>query len=1201
MSSRSSKGGAANWSGSEHERGTAAYLACHCLAREAVTQFDLPDDASVPLKLRLQADEPVDDIVCELSGGGRAFLQARTSLDFTNRRSTGIVSVVNQWLAQVEASPLDPERDRLLAVANRLSHPVEILRGALDVFRHRPIADLNGDQRRELERLEAMLSDLSVHKRRRLLRCAQIWVLRVSDDLEPAQNQCRQLLGSSLGGDLHRKGAWERLRNVCAGGARLRLGFDRDQLCDELRKIDIPLREDEPGSDGARRGAVVRYLDRLQRRGSQLDFAGLGATIPPLTLDHADAEVRISPGGPDGIDEERWGYELPWALRRWGRVLLTGLPGAGKSTALKAAAAAYAARSEWPTPIFARLDQLAERPSGIGIRQKLIEIAVEEASGADRRILAAELDRVLDGPGVALFLDALDETRDRRHQILRDLRSFFDDLPGGVEVALATRDLAYADAGSLEFFELRLLAPKHAEETAHAVLDALAARLGPADAGDRGAWVGQRMKWVEGWLGQDKALSETPLVVVLLSMLAAARSENALPETKAEVMVEVVEAVIEQWEGPGGRVVLGNLRGPLARRALQTAFTAVSGQLAEHELPLVADVQKALAALLAAELELPLIEGEACAEEALAFWDQAGFFVITSERRLIPRLRLFVELGEAQRVIAFSDSEIEEWIVTALAEPTYAEALRFAAQLSRSLAEKAVAIAAADGVPSHVVEMADLVETLPMLSASMRHLLAGALIAVVAGETGSRQAAAEALVRLDLSATLRRSARRALRTPPIAGLSSYEALLALGAARPSTEECEAIRQVLDTDPEIRTREEEERGWPVLSLFTADAVWSRAVTGAFERLLPDDASLVPRALEVHEQIGGAGSDRVVDLIRKYGDDEARNEVERRRRELIGPVRTRPNILERSEERDAADRQFLVWLSGLSPHIQLDQIQARRFDALIDLWRTLNLPSAPAFEPVDVLKRWPQFLRESFVLLAMLGAENLSLVASEAQQMLDEIDRLPEDAERVKGMLNMGGNDRKFDQWQRLEDRSAARQVLHRALRVRRWLSWLAIGAIAAGEPDAAELDEIVALLPDLQDENRQHAGLLVVAVEGEKRVRKWQDSEDSALRGAAAWWLAKSAPDLSRADLVVTVLEDRDDSVRDTFLRNIDPPASVVVLDALKVADLSPRPWACLRCGQDNPAGNSACQKCHVAAADTRRLAERLLKGDHADS
>ena len=34
---------------------------------------------------------------------------------------------------------------------------------------------------------------------------------------------------------------------------------------------------------------------------------------------------------------------------------------------------------------------------------------------------------------------------------LRDLRSFFDDLPGGVEIALATRDLAYADAGSLEF------------------------------------------------------------------------------------------------------------------------------------------------------------------------------------------------------------------------------------------------------------------------------------------------------------------------------------------------------------------------------------------------------------------------------------------------------------------------------------------------------------------------------------------------------------------------------------------------------------------------------------------------------------------------------------------------------------------------------------------------------------------------------
>lgn len=1198
MSNRS-RGGAANWSGSEHERGTAAYLACHCLARESVTQFDLPDDASVPLKLRLQADEPVDDIVCELSGGGRAFLQARTSLDFTNRRSTGLVSVVSQWVAQMGAGPLDPERDRLLAVANRLSHSVEILRGALDVVRHRPPADLNGDQRRELERLEAMLSGLPVRKRRRLLRCPQIWVLRVSDDLEPAQNQCRQLLGSNLVGDLHRKGAWERLRNVCAGGARLRLGFDRDQLCDELRKIDIPLREDEPGSKGARRGAVVRYLDRLQRRGSQLDFAGLGATIPPLTLDRADAEVRVSPGGPDGVDQERWGYELPWALRRWGRVLLTGLPGAGKSTALKVAAAAYASRPEWPMPIFARLDQLAERPAGVGIRQKLIEIAVEEASGADRKVLAAELDRALDVPGTALFLDALDEARDRRHQVLRDLRSFLDDLPPGVEIVLATRDLAYADAGSLEFFEIRLLAPKHAEETAHAVLDALAARLGPTDEGDHEDWVKQRVKWVEGWLGRDKALSETPLVVVLLSMLAAVRGENDLPETKAAVMAEVVEAVIEQWEGPAGRVVLGNLRDALARRALQAAFVAVSGQLASYELPPVADVQKAVAAQLATELELPLIEGEACAEEALAFWDQAGFFVITSDRRLLPRLRLFAELGEAQRVIALSDAEIEDWIATALADPTHAETLRLAAQLSRPLAEKAVAIVAAGAEPSNVVEIADVTDTVPMLSAATRRLLAEALIAVVAGETGSRQAAAEALVRLDLPATLRRSARRALRTPPITGLSSYEALLALGAAHPSADEREAIRRVLDTDPEVR-ESGEKGGLLVLSLFTADAIWSRAVGGAFERLLPDDPSLVPRALQVYEQIGGVGSDRVADLILRYGDDQARSEVEHRRREVIGSIRTRPNFLERSEERHAANRQFLAWLAGLAQHIQLDQIQARRFDALIDLWRTLDLPSAPAFEPADVLKYWPRLLRESFVLLATLGAEDLSLVASEAQWMLDEIERLPEDAERMEGMLNMGGGDRKFDQWQRLEDRNAARQVLHRALGVGRWLSWLAIGAIAASDPDAAELDEIVALLPDLRGENRQHAGLLVVAVEGEERVRDWLNSEDTALRGAAAWWLAKSASDGDQADLVATVLDDSDDSVRDTFLRNIDPPAPAVVLDAVKGADLASRPWTCLRCREDNPAGNSACQNCHVVAADTRRLAEQLLEGDGAD-
>lgn len=1154
----------------------------------------------MPLEIRLQADEPIDDIVCELSGGGRAFLQARTTLTLTNQRSSGLIHVASQWAEQAEAGALDPERDRVLAVAHRLSPAIETLQGALNVLRSRRRADLRDDQRHELAKLEEMLSGLPVRKRGRLLRCAQILVLRVKDELEPARNQCRQLLGSSLVGELHRKSAWERLLNVCAGGAQLRRGFDREQLCDELRKVDIPLREDEPGSEGARRGAMVRYLDRFQHRGSQLDFTGLGATIPPITLDRADAEVRVSPGGPGGVDEERWGYDLLWGLRRRGRVLLTGLPGSGKSIALKVAAAGYATRPEWPMPIFARIDQLAARPAGVGIRQRLIELAVEDASGADRQILATQLDQALDGSGVALFLDALDEAREGRYQVLRDLRSLFDDLPAEVEIVLATRDLAYADAASLDFFELRLLAPKNPKETVRAVLEALVERFGPAVGDEREAWVKQRVEWVEGWLGCDKALTETPLVVVLLSMLAAARGEGALPETKAAVMVEVVEAVIGQWEGPGGRVVLGNLHDALAGRALEAAFITLSGQLAMHELPLVVDAQEAVATMLATELDLPAIEAEACAEEALAFWDQAGFFIITSERRLLPRLRLFAELGEAQRVIALSNAAIDRWVTDALANPDRAETLRLAAQLSRPLAEKAIAIAAAGEASSDVVEVADVVEQLPLLSAPTRRRLAEALIAVVAGEGRSRRNAAEALVRLDLPATLRRSAREALRTPPIAGLTSYEALLALRAARPSKDERDAIRRVIHTEPETRERNEEDV-WSLLSLFSSDALWSRAVAGAFERLLPaGDPALIARALEVYERIGGPGSGRVADLIRRYGDEEARSEIDGRiKREMIGPLRTRPNFLERSEERDAANRQFLSWLAELVPPAELDQTQARRFDALIDVWRTLHLPSAPAFEPADVLAYWPTLLPECFAVLVTLGAEDLALVAGEAQQMLDEIERLPDDAEEIDGMLNMGGHDRRLDQWQRLEDHATAQNLLHRALAVGRWLSWLAIEAIAGGEPDADELAEIVGLLPRLKGENRQQAGFLVAAVEGERRARDWLAAEDSALRGAAAWWLARSAADGRYADFVETVLDDRDEAVRDTFLRHVKNPAPPLVLDALGTADLAPRPWTCLRCGHENPVGNSSCQQCHVVAADTRRLADDLLEGSRA--
>ena len=81
-------------------------------------------------------------------------------------------------------------------------------------------------------------------------------------------------------------------------------------------------------------------------------------------------------------------------MRRRGRVLLLGAPGGGKSTALRAAAAHWAQRHHWPTPIPVHLQRLAQ--SNRPVLERLLDVVVEEVLDLDERAaLRAALAREL--------------------------------------------------------------------------------------------------------------------------------------------------------------------------------------------------------------------------------------------------------------------------------------------------------------------------------------------------------------------------------------------------------------------------------------------------------------------------------------------------------------------------------------------------------------------------------------------------------------------------------------------------------------------------------------------------------------------------------------------------------------------------------------------------------------------------------------
>ena len=490
--SAASIGGASNEAGGEYRRAVGAYFAAHGLNGEHVAGLDLAPGDSAVQAVSLEWDSPVDDIFVELSNDHRAFLQAKRTLDLRTLRE-----VVDQWKRQVCEPDFDPKRDRLVAVSGRLRGVAIHVSDALARQRAERAGKPSQREEEALGKLGALISDLTRDQRRQIFQTAVVLELFVGEERFEDATVGRLLLDGHVVAKGEGLEAWRDLIRIAGKRARAREGSTIDGWLRELRDSGRRLVSDEKASRAGelerRRLALETLRKALVRAGRNLSLRPLGAAIPPIFFEEVDADVKVAPPGSDP-GHDRDGHQPLWAIRRRGRVLLTGLPGGGKTSLIGQVVARWARMEAWAIPVSVKLPDVLERMEGQGFTDAIIEVAVGVVPHAERPLVRRQIEEGMAEGRAALFLDGLDETGSERGHVVEMIQQLLDGIHPAVDVVLSTRDVGYAQAHSLGFADLRVRTPREIHRTVEAVVRAIAGSHGLAGE-DKEKFVTRRAGW----------------------------------------------------------------------------------------------------------------------------------------------------------------------------------------------------------------------------------------------------------------------------------------------------------------------------------------------------------------------------------------------------------------------------------------------------------------------------------------------------------------------------------------------------------------------------------------------------------------------------------------------------------------------------------------------------------------------------------
>jgi hypothetical protein len=1144
-------------------------------------------EAAIPRSFVLEADGPVDDLDVTLESG-KALIQAKRRLD-----ATAVKEAAKQWVALGKDGEFDPERTRLVVAGAEPSGPVNLLGRALERNRRSEAGGYTKGESDALEKLRNHLEKLDEEVREQLLRAAVVWPLDLHESNGVAESLGQALMEPGVVAVGKGKSAWRVLRDEARELAARRFGVNLRDLMELLADEDLPLTEDAKGYAAARlrerEVKLAAYRERVRQRGEYLDLSALGVPLTRVPLAEIDVSVTVTtvPGGAEEEDEGRAG-RLPWALRRRGRALLLGVPGSGKSVALEATAAHYAARPGWPLPIVASLKRVAPRLAFQGFGAALLEVAFENEPLEHQVALRTAAIELMRSGNAAVFLDALDESRATSPQIIAGLQEELGYSDPALEVLLSTRDATYADAHALDFPDLRLTDPERPRTTIDAILRLIVEQR-RLDGEEGRSWVETRREWVEARLETDPALRETPLMIVLLTLAAAEHGAgDDLSTGRAAVLQRVIDDVVTRWE-TGQRLAsetprLGSLQGGDAVKAARESFVTIGDLIFRGGEVVAEELVEPVAEMMRARFGLAPAPAEVVAEEALGLWDEAGVFIAEgASRRVRTRVQLFAELACALAIAEAPDEVREAWVRERLAEEKESQPLLLAAGLRKDITATMVEWLLADPHDSH---RADVLETAiqqgALLDEAAAERVAEGLLEVGVGDDEASWARARLLIGLDLSPEQQAGALACFDALDHPRTMLARAMAAERWPRKGAEAEADLRALLEADP-ILFRWKAGFFAPL-----PDRSYQETVVRAAERILGDGEKELAELLA--ERMGKSFSIRVANRLRGVLNDAGFANVlaDSRKRERH-ELRSLGSVGQMFREVDETDLILVKLVAELAePAVDLDRSSSRRLNDLVALIRATGFNEALAGEAEHGVARDPSSLAAAMRVAAERAGLDLAKLAAEAAAWIEL--RTAEEEKDPFGpmfMLSDGGRLLELGPWDRVADPATAAVELAEAIASPyQWIARIAARGLAEVEPpqvrDAA-LAKMEDLLPEAKASSQRMVALMIGLVSPDSTLARFAGDTRPMVRRAAAA-LARGGGLQAEAALR-TLLADPDGGVRMEAAEAVKSLGLEDEFDGeMNAAEaMDAEGWECLMCGHDNGPEKGRCDRCEKGA------------------